>query len=290
MVKYMETYNDIYLRVRRALRNADISEPEMEAKYIVAKAADRTREKMLAMGSIYATDVSIRRKIDEFLERRLRGEPLAYILGEWDFYGLTVSVNENVLIPRADSEILAAEAIKLIKAKAWKTRILDLCTGSGCIGLAIAKNAPSSHVVMGDNSEDALAVCRQNALSCNLTRNTTVIIADATKSPPTLFGAFDAIVCNPPYIPTGEIETIDSAVRDYEPRAALDGGAEGLDYFHAIAEKWSKIVKQGGNIIFECGIGQSDDVEHIVKQNGFTNIKVIRDTQGIKRVVTGMKA
>jgi len=283
----METYNDVYLRIRKSLKAAGIESSEFEAKFIVAHSAGRTREEILAMSKIYATDDKIKQKIEESLERRLKGEPLAYVLGQWEFYGLELAVNKNVLIPRADTELLAQEVIKLLGKKIWQTRVLDLCTGSGAIAVAIAANARDSRIVAADISEDALAVCRQNMINNNLSKFITAIEADVMKPPPSLLGAFDVIVSNPPYIPTADIKTLDKSVRDYEPVQALDGGEEGLDYFRAIASVWKKLLKPGGNLAFECGINQAAAVRYIMKQNGFNDIKVYKDTLGIERVLIG---
>jgi len=283
----METYNDIYLRIRKSLKAAGIENSEFEAKLIVSHSAGRTREELLAMSKIYATDGVVKDKIEESVKRRITGEPLAYVLGEWEFYSLNIIVNNNVLIPRADTELLVEEVIKLLGRKVWQTRVLDLCTGSGAIGIAIATNAKDCRLVLADISEDALAVCRQNMLMSNVSKHITAIEADVMKPPPSLLGAFDVIVSNPPYIPTADIETLDSSVKDYEPLQALDGGEEGLDYFRSIASLWKKLLKPGGNLAFECGIGQAAAVRYIMKQNGFSDIKIFKDTQGIERVLIG---
>jgi len=284
----METYNDVYLRVRKNLKAAGVEASELEARLIVSHCAKRSKEDLLAMGKIFATDPIIKRKIEESLERRLNGEPLAYVLGEWEFYGIPLIINENVLIPRVDTEILAREAINLLKRKVWQTRMLDLCTGSGCIGLAVAANVPSCRIVLIDSSEQALAVCRQNMIKTNLSRHITAMDVDILVKPPAILGEYDVIVSNPPYIPTADLETLDPSVKDYEPRIALDGGEDGLDYYHAIAENWSKLLKKGGHLAFECGIGQSAAVRYILKQHGFRDIKTYKDTLGIERVITGM--
>jgi len=284
----METYNDIYLRVRKTLKNAGIEASELEAKLIVSHCADRTREELLAMGKIYATDIKIRRRIEESLERRLSGEPIAYVLGEWEFYGIPLTVNEHVLIPRVDTEVLARETINLLNRKVWQTRMLDLCCGSGCIGLAVAANVPNCRIVMIDSSERALAVCRTNMLKTNLSRHITAMDADILIKPPTILGEFDVIVSNPPYIPTADIETLDDSVKNYEPIKALDGGEDGMLYFKAIVENWRKLLKPGGHLAFECGEGQAASVRYIMKQNDFGDIKTYKDTLGIERVITGM--
>ena len=284
----METYNDIYLRVRKTLKNAGIESSELEARYIVSYCAKRSKEELLALGKIFATDPKVKKKIEESLERRLNGEPLAYVLGEWEFYGVPLTVNEHVMIPRTDTEVLARETINLLRRKVWQTRMLDLCTGSGCIGLAVAANVPNCRIVMIDSSEKALAVCRTNMLKNNLSSRITAMDADILQKPPAILGEFDVISSNPPYIPTADIETLDSSVKDYEPRVSLDGGEDGLDYYHAIAGSWGKLLKPGGHLALECGIGQAAAVRYILKQSKFGDIKTYKDTLGIERVVTGM--
>jgi release factor glutamine methyltransferase len=283
----MDTYNDIYLKTRKKLRAAGIEACELEARLIVAHGAGRTREEILGMGKIYATDARVREKIDESVKRRLKGEPVAYVVGEWEFYGIPIIVNSSVLIPRVDTEVLAREAINLINRKGWKTRLLDLCAGSGCVGIAVAANALNCRIVVADVSEAALAVCRANMLNSNLSSRITAVKVDVLRAPPAMLGAFDVIVCNPPYIPTEDLVTLDKSVREYEPVEALDGGLEGLDYFYAVAENWSKLIKPGGNLAFECGAGQAPDVRSIMVKYGFKDIKIFKDTLGIERVLVG---
>ena len=284
----METYNDIYLRVRKELKIAGVEASELEARLIVCHGAQRTREELLAISKLYATDIKIRKKIDECLERRLQGEPIAYILGEWEFYGIPLVINKHVLVPRVDTELLAQKAIELLKGSVHQNRVLDLCAGSGCVGLAIAANTPNCRIVMIDISEDALAVCRQNMIKNNLSRNITVMEADVLKNPPAILGEYDLIVSNPPYIPTADIDTLDYTVKDYEPIMALDGGDDGLKFYNAIIGNWSKLLKDGGHLVLECGEGQAADVRSILKRHNFIDINTYEDTLGIERVVTGM--
>jgi len=283
----MNTYNDIYLDSRRKLRAAGITSSDLEARLIVAYASGKTREELLAASRLYVTNSSIRREVDEMIERRLSGEPVAYIVGEWEFYGLPIIVNETVLIPRIDTEVLAEAAIRLIKKRGWQTRVLDLCAGSGCLGLAIAANVPNCRVVLADNSEQALAVCRQNMLRTNLSRQVTAIDVDVLEAPPALLGAFDAIVCNPPYIPTRELAELDASVRDHEPVTALDGGPDGLYVIRAIATNWPALLKPGGHMAIECGQGQAQAVRELLDDSGLTDIKTYEDTLGIERVIVG---
>jgi release factor glutamine methyltransferase len=283
----LKTYNDIYLNARRKLRAAEIAAHDLEARLIVAKAAGKSREDLLASSRFFVTDNAVINAVDEMIRRRLGGEPVAYIVGEWEFYGLPMIVDESVIIPRVDTEILAGEAVRLINRRGWQTRLLDLGTGSGCIGLAVAANCPNCRVVLADISEQALAICRANMLRNNISRNVSAIELNILETPPALLGVFDVIVSNPPYIPTGDLMNLESSVRDYEPMSALDGGPDGLYYFRAIATNWSALLKEGGNLALECGAGQSDEVREILEDSGFRNIKTYKDTLGIARAVIG---
>ena len=283
----MKTYNDLYLTARRELRTAGVAAHELEARLIVAYASGKTREELLASSRLFITDSKIVKTVEEIIKRRLNGEPIAYIVGEWEFYGLPIDVNESVLIPRIDTEFLTFNAIRLLKDRLSQVRVLDLCAGSGCVGLAIAANVPGAKIILADNSEQALALCRTNMLKNRLTRNVTAIEADAMETPPALLGMFDMIVCNPPYIPSEEIKTIDHSVRSFEPIKALDGGPDGLNFFRAITKNWKSVLNTGGCVLFECGIGQANEVKDIMFVAGFRDIEINKDDQGIERVVIG---
>ena len=156
------------------------------------------------------------------------------------------------------------------------------------MGLAVAANVPGCHVVRADLSEAALRVCRQNIRQNGLGDQAVCILADALAPPPNGLGEFDLVVCNPPYIPSGDISGLDPSVRDFEPRSALDGGADGLDFYRSVCSKWGPALRMGGSLLFEVGIGQSADVEVLLAGNGFEHIHAWQDTQGIWRVVEGM--
>ena len=283
----MNTYNDVYLKARRRLRAAGVGAYDLEARLIVAHATGKTREELLSLSRFFISDNEAIEAVDDMIERRLSGEPVAYIVGEWEFYGLPLTIDETVLIPRVDTEVLAGEAIRLMKLRGGKTRLLDLCAGSGAIGLAIAANVPDCRIVLADNSERALAICRVNMLRNRLSRNVTAISADALEAPPALLGTFDAIISNPPYIPTDDLINLDHSVRDYEPVTALDGGPDGLEFYRAIAKNWRILIKQGGHLAFECGIAQSHAVREILEDNGYFGIKTIIDTLGVERAIVG---
>ena len=283
----MQTYNDIFLATRKKLRAAGIKAHDLEARLIVANASGKSREDLVRSSRLFVTDKAISDAVDKMIERRLNGEPVAYIVGEWEFYGVPIIVNADVLIPRVDTELLAGEAIRLMKQRGGQTRLLDLCAGSGCIGLAVAANIASCRVVLADHSDRALAICRTNMLRNNLSRNVTAIEVDALDSPPALLGTFDAIVSNPPYIPTGELESLDPSVRDYEPVHALDGGPDGLYFFRAIATNWLALLKPGGYLAVECGAGQAKAVREIMEDSELKEITTHIDTIGVERVITG---
>jgi len=283
----MKTYNDIYLESRRRLRAAGVAASDLEARLIVCYASNKSREELLASSRLYVTDRAVQAAVDDMVRRRLEGEPVAYIVGEWEFYGLPFTVNESVLIPRMDTELLAEVAINLVKRRGWQSRVLDLCAGCGCLGLSIAAKMPICRIVLADISEQALAVCRINMLRNNLSRQVTAIEVDVTEPPPALLGAFDAIVCNPPYIPTRELADLDASVRDHEPILALDGGPDGLYVIRAIATYWPSLLKPAGHLALECGAGQAEAVREIMADSGFSDIKTHNDTQGIERVIVG---
>ena len=197
-------------------------------------------------------------------------------------------VNSEVLIPRSDTEVLAEKAIELLKGREASTRVLDLCCGSGCIGAAIAANVRDCRVILADISLAALRVCRQNVNRNNLNRNITCVEADALKKPPVLIGRFDMIVCNPPYIPTSDLEKLDTSVRDYEPLLALDGGADGLDFYRSVASHWKAVLKDRGCLMFETGFDQAEKVSRIMEENGFEGVHIFNDTSGIPRVAAGV--
>ena len=165
--------------------------------------------------------------------------------------------------------------------------MLDLCAGSGCIGLAVASQAPQARVVLGEWSDGALKICRQNVRRNSLTARVVPIQADAREKPEKSLGEFQCIVSNPPYIPRADIQTLDTSVRDYEPHLALDGGEDGLDFYRSISEKWKAALAPGGRLYFEVGIGQADSVLRIMRAQGFGDIQVVKDHHDIPRVVFG---
>ena len=279
------TYNDLYLDIRRQLRAADSGDPTLEARELVAFACGKTKEELLRDSRLYATP-EVEARVRALVRRHLDGEPTAYLIGEWEFYGLPLDISRDVLIPRPDTEVLAGLAIDFVKTQG-ECRVLDLCAGSGCIGLAVASQCPESRVVLGELSEGALRICRQNIRRNGLSGRVVPMQMDALAPPPAQLGEFRCLVSNPPYIPAGDLPGLDPSVRDYEPRMALDGGADGLDFYRSIAKTWKTALSVGGKLFLEVGIGQADDVLRLLRSQGFGDLEITKDLNGIPRVVHG---
>ena len=283
-----KTYNEIYLQMRRALKDAGVEEFALEARRLLAQAAGFSDAELIGRFYLYANDDTAR-QAEELLGRRLAGEPLAYILGSWDFYGLKMIVNPSVLIPRMDTETLVFTSLELMRGETAEPRILDLCCGSGCIGVALAHELPASRVYLADISPDALSVARKNVALHRLGNRCVCMDADALSAPPLRMSGFDMLVCNPPYITAAEMETLDPSVRNWEPALALDGGEDGLVFYRAVLENWRSVLKDTGIVIFEVGEGQSEAVRLLLTEAGFDSLGCALDTIGVERVVYGRK-
>lgn len=279
------TYNNLYLDIRRQLRGAGIEAATLEARELVCFGTGKSREQLQRDGGLYASP-ELERRVRDLVDRHLAGEPVAYLIGEWEFYGLPLDISREVLIPRPDTEVLAEQAINYLRTQG-ECRVLDLCAGSGCVGLAIASQVPQTRVVLGEWSDGALKICRQNIRRNGLSGRVVPMQADARDKPEKALGDFQCIVCNPPYIPRGDIDGLDVSVKDYEPHLALDGGEDGLDFYRAISEKWKDALNIGGRLYFEVGIGQADSVLRIMRAQGFGDIQVVKDLHEIPRVVFG---
>lgn len=213
------------------------------------------------------------------LKKRAEHIPLQYITGEQEFMGHRFLVNSNVLIPRQDTEVLVEEAIKRVKPG---MDVLDMCTGSGCIIISILKNVSDVNAIAADVSKQALIVAKENAkLNEVSVRFETSDLFDHIK------GEFDIIVSNPPYIRTEEITKLMPEVRDFEPFNALDGKEDGLYFYRKIVDEGKKYLKPGGYLMFEIGYDQGEEVVGLMRQAGYSEIKVVKDLAGLDRVVIG---
>ena len=279
------TYNNLYLDIRQQLRKAGIEAATLEARELVCFGTGKSREDLARDGGLYASP-ELESQVRSLVDRHLAGEPVAYLIGEWEFYGLPLDISRDVLIPRPDTEVLAGQAIEYIQTLG-ECRVLDLCAGSGCIGLAVASQAPQARVVLGEYSDAALKICRQNIRRNGLTGRVVPMQADAREKPERALGEFQCIVSNPPYIPRADLETLDASVKDYEPHLALDGGEDGLDFYQTISRKWKEALAPGGRLYFEVGVGQADTVLRIMRAQGFGDIQIVKDLHDIPRVVFG---
>lgn len=215
----------------------------------------------------------------EYLEKRIKRIPVQHILGVQDFMGLTFQVTPDVLCPRQDTEVLVEEALKYLKSG---NRILDLCTGSGCILISLLKYAKGCTGTGADLSEKALKVAAENAKSLNV--ECTLIHSDLFER---IEGRFDMIVSNPPYIATKEIESLMPEVRDMEPRMALDGKEDGLFFYREIIREAHRYLNAAGWLLFEIGYDQGQAVSEMMKSAGFAKVSVMKDLAGLDRVVKG---
>ena len=274
----VKKYSDLYREARQTLINAgeEPREAGVLARQMLAFISGKNNAQLIADSEKYAQDDVIER-MDAAIARLAAGEPMAYVMGEWEFYGLNLIVTPDVLIPRDDTVAVAEVAINQALFLEEKPRILDLCTGSGCIGLAIASRVKDAKVTLADLSREALAIAKKNVTNHKMTGRVSCVHVDALAEPPAFLGQFDMIVSNPPYITRTEMGELERSVADYEPHMALFGGEDGLDFYRAIAKNYRKCLKPGGYLCFEFGDTQADDVCHILTENGFTVRERVRD-------------
>ncbi len=282
----MKTYNNLCIDARNALREYGAENPNLEARSLVAYAAEKSLDQLVRDYMLYASD-EIEQGVQSLVNRRLHGEPLAYILGSWEFFGLDMVVTPDVLIPRIDTEVLVQEALDCCTDHTADLRILDLCCGSGCIGCALGVNLPRAKIVMADASDKALHVARANVMKHNLGARTSCLHVNALSLPIDNIGTFDLIVSNPPYITSADVLTLDSSVKDYEPLMALDGGQDGYMFYRAIIRKWKRCLREGGHLLFEVGEDQAQHVAELMKRANFKDIRIVKDTGCTERVVSG---
>lgn len=283
-----ETYRELRLNARRHLERAGNEAADFESWEILAAASGKTREELLRDEALFTTP-EIVRAVEAMVRRRGKDEPLAYVLGEWGFHRLNFFVDSTALIPRVDTEILAELAISELEKRTGPTRLLDLCAGTGCVGLSVAWAVKTCRAVLVELADGPLDLCRRNIRRHRLTGRVVHLKGDATLPPSPALGQFDVIVCNPPYIATGEIPYLDPSVKDYEPHMALDGGPDGLRFYRAVTELWKPALKPGGTLLFEVGVDQAKQVATLMVRAGFTRILITRDTQKIERVVSGYR-
>lgn len=280
------TLRNLYLGARRQLLcKEDRDTAEFYAQELVSHVTGKKKDRLLSQGEMYVGDGECQ-KVEAGVARLLSDEPLAYVIGEWDFYGMTLKVTPDVLIPRDDTCAVTDLVIEAAKAIPGEKRILDLCTGSGCIGLAVAKNVPDARVTLADISRNALAVAKENVALQKCFGRVTCVEADALGTPTPFLGKFDIIVSNPPYITNEEMKELPKSVDAFEPHLALYGGDDGLVFYRNIAKNYRKALKTGGILCFEFGEHQGDAVAEILNENGFTVLKRTEDYNQRERAIS----
>ena len=284
----VKKYADLFLDARRALLKQEGQFAANVARELVCAASGKTAEQIIADREIYASE-EVCELTESFVQRRLRGEPMPYILGQWDFYGMTLIVTPDVLIPRDDTVVVTELAIKKAMYLEQNPRILDRCTGSGCIGLAVARRVKDARVTLGDISPAALRVARRNISQLKLTGRVNCVAMDARKPAQEFLGTYDLIVSNPPYVTTKQMQELDPSVRDFEPHLALDGGEDGLDFYRAIINNYSSALAPRGYLCFEFGMGQENAVCSLLRKGGYEILELKKDTADITRAVLAQK-
>ena len=279
------THRELYNRTRNALSQIETQQTaSLIARDLICTFSGQTPEQMLSALE-YGADPAVVFKVEDGVRRLLNDEPLAYILGEWEFYGLKLFVSPDVLIPRDDTCAVAELAINRSLFLEKDPRILDLCCGSGCIGLAVASRVKDARVTLADISKEALAVAKKNIAQNKLGGRMSIFQVDARKKAPNFLGKFDMIVSNPPYITGEEMKQLPRSVDAFEPHLALYGGEDGLDFYRAILANFTPALKPGGCVCFEFGMGQGDAVCRLLEENDYSVLERKRDYNDRERAV-----
>lgn len=278
------TIFEAYNSTKKKLEAAGIQDYVFEAKQIIMHITGLTAPQILTDYTKELTEFQ-QNNLTVILRQREIRYPLQYILGEWDFYGRSFYVGPGVLVPRADTETVVEVCAGFLKAKE-KPAVLDLCAGSGCIGITLAKEFPDSSVLMAEKHDEALRYAEKNILR-NKADNAAALKGDVFEGTFSE-GSFDLIVSNPPYIPQNEMRLISPETK-YEPQTALLAQDSGMEFYKAIINNYSKALKDGGMLCFEVGIRESERVSRLLEEAGFKNITVKKDLNGIDRAVAGYK-
>ena len=272
------TYREAVEFGTKCLKDAGVPDAALDAWYLLQMVCRIERSYYYVHGEEDITQ-DAQKEYEIAVQKRAEHIPLQYIIGEQECMGLRFKVNSNVLIPRQDTESLVEQVLKIVKPG---MKVLDLCTGSGCVLISVLKNAPELTGMGSDISKTALLVAKENAKLHE-------VDADWIRSDlfDNITETFDVIMANPPYIPTGEILSLMPEVRDFEPENALDGGADGLDFYRKIAGQVKDYLNPGGYVYMEIGYDQGEAVSELMRNAGFTEVEVIKDLARNDRVVKG---
>lgn len=274
------TLQQIYREGKETLERAGIAEAGLDAWYLLEYVTGISRASYYGDPGRVVTEEDLCR-YRECIEKRAGHIPLQHITGEQEFMGLSFRVNDQVLIPRQDTETLVEEALKYAMPG---MRVLDLCTGSGCILISLLHFCPGLTGVGSDISSEALKMARTNGQRLHVEERAQWLCGDLFEK---VTGAFDLIISNPPYIRSAEIEELQEEVRLYDPRIALDGAEDGLLFYRRIIEESKRYLKNGGRLLFEIGCDQGRDVAELLENAGYTEVSVKKDLAGLDRVAAG---
>lgn len=278
----MKAIRELLSQAKALLEQAGTENAENEVRWIFESVSGVTREERYLRG-IDGVDDGAADLFMQAVTQRSQGRPLQYILGEWDFCGHTFKVGEGVLVPRPETELLVERAASFLQGKK-EAAVLDLCSGSGCVGLSIAIENPGAEVYLFEKSAKAIEYLERN-IEFTGVKNAIILTGDVFDGAESnAVRSYDLIVSNPPYIATGKLSELSVEVRN-EPSMALDGGRDGLDFYRAICEKWVELVKPGGMVAVECGEEQTQDIGRLFARFG-DGIKMFKDFNGLPRVVT----
>jgi release factor glutamine methyltransferase len=271
-------------------RAKGIESPRLEAELLLAQALDTDRMRIIVDSARELEPAELAR-YRALIQRRRKGEPVAYIRGQKEFFGRVFHVDKRVLVPRPDTEILVEVALRRTASFPLPGRYLDLCTGSGCVAISLARERPASKVFAVDLSSDALVVARENAVRLGAAHQVAWLSGDLFRPLTSIAGPkLDLVVANPPYIAEGEIESLSIDIRAFEPRLALTGGPDGLEVTRRIVTEAPGHLRKRGVLAVEMGTGQTERVKELFVAAGFTEVVVDKDYGGHERVVSGVRA
>jgi release factor glutamine methyltransferase len=285
------TVKELTYEGEKTLKDSGIENARFDAEALLGFVIGASREKLFLDRDSEVDDTHVDRYIG-FVKRRASGEPLQYITGEQWFMGHRFYVNPSVLIPRPETEIMAEKAIEYLRTNDGAKRVLDLCTGSGVLAISIALACPAAKIIASDISADALAVAERNARELGIRDRIEFTQGDLfgyssgdTSVDRRFLEDFDLIITNPPYIRTEDLKSLPLEIRGHEPALALDGGADGLDFYRRIAADTGQYLSRGGCIFAEIGHDQANAISALFRNAGSKNIEVYKDHSGLDRIV-----
>ncbi|MBN1974906.1 MAG: peptide chain release factor N(5)-glutamine methyltransferase [Sedimentisphaerales bacterium] len=285
------TINKLLNWVTQYLKDRGIESPRLSAELLLSSVLGLKRIELYTHHDMQIAKPDLD-KLHVLVKRAANNEPIAYLVGKTEFYSMEMEVSQDCLIPRPETELLAQRAIEFLRMRDGIQHVCDLCTGCGCIAVAVAKNFPQARIIATDISDQALAIAARNIERHNLQERIKLLSGDLFDPiiPQLDTGKFDLIVCNPPYVSAVEYDKLDKNVKDYEPRLALFAGEDGLDIYKRIIEKVDMFLKPDAALMLEIGYAQGQAVHKLLELSGvFTEIKIEKDFHNNDRIVSAVK-